>query len=283
MENNKRMQVVPEERFGTMLEDFLSSPQIQPLVIFYNRYYLNPYLRLVEKTSNTVFGDGKIKVFSLENMTNGDMTHQIAMLSELPHKMIELRTPPICSGYDEEILFAEKLAKASKKHVVLMIPETNDIAEESMGSRILYYYDHAAMAFQAWSERALVWVADCPKTYARTRQVYLSCQSHGVLDMLKAWSEEGKADAILKAVSDSTFLNETYTQYVATQTDLPSVLKCSEFNERLIKEEMETEYGTILTIKAESLENTEGKEQRIIMARWRRATTELKLTLPSSL
>ena len=97
--------------------------------------------------------------------------------------------------------------------------------------------------------------------------------------MLKAWSEEGRLDDILKTLKDNAFLNDAYTRYVAAQTNLPSVLKCSEFNERLISEEKETEYGTILTIKAESLEETTDNEHRMVTARWRRATTELKLTL----
>lgn len=277
MENKKRMQVLPEDRFSTMLENFCSSAQTQPLVIFYNRYFLNPYLRLVEKTANTIFGDGKLKVFSLDNVALGDIDRYIAILSNLPHRMIELRTPPICDGYDEVIFIAEKLAKASGKHVLLMVPDTNNIIEESMGSSKLYYYDYAATTFQAWRERAQVWVADCPKTYGRTRQVYLTSQRHGILDMLKEWSENGRINDIFRAVNDNTFLNEAYTQYVAALTDLPSILKCSEFNEKLLMEETETEYGKIMTIKAESLVEVEGKERRIIS--WKRFTTELKLAL----
>ena len=216
----------------------------------------------------------------MKNILLSEGHSQIDMLSELPHKLYGLYTRPLCDGYDAETLYAEKLAKASRKHVVLMIPVINDLITESLYSHKLLYYDDAAKLFLAWKERAQVWVADFKQYYNAKRQVFLGYQSRGVLDMLKEWSEKGKMDDILKAVSDNVYLNEAYTQYVR-KTDLPGILKCAEFHEELFTSEEETPYGKILTIELHSLSRGSGKDLDYFFLKNKyRMTTELKLTLP---
>ena len=83
-------------------------------------------------------------------------------------------------------------------------------------------------------------------------------------------------DDILRVVDDNRLLNEAYTQYVNAQRELPGMLKCSEYNEKLITTEEDTEYGKILVIKSETLEGTEGKVRYYVTARWSRMTRELK-------
>lgn len=275
METNTKMKIVGEEQFVPMLKAFCSKPQTQPLVIFYLHTFNSYIHQTVGQVADSVFGDGRMK-----NILLSEGHSQIDMLSELPHKLYGLYTRPLCDGYDAETLYAEKLAKASRKHVVLMIPVINDLITESLYSHKLLYYDDAAKLFLAWKERAQVWVADFKQYYNAKRQVFWGYQSRGVLDMLKEWSEKGKMDDILKAVSDNVYLNEAYTQYVR-KTDLPSILKCAEFHEELFTSEEETPYGKILTIELHSLSRGSGKDLDYFFLKNKyRMTTELKLTLP---
>lgn len=272
METNTKMKIVGEEQFVPMLKAFCSKPQTQPLVIFYLHTFNSYIHQTVGQVADSVFGDGRMK-----NILLSEGHSQIDMLSELPHKLYELYTRPLCDGYDAETLYAEKLAKASGKHVVLMVPVINDLVDESLYSHKLHYFDAAAKLFLAWQERAQVWVADCQQCYRRKQQVFLAYHSHGILDMLKEWSEQGRKDDILKAVDDNSFLNEAYSHYVNAQTGLPGILKCTEYNEQLITTEEDTEYGKIVNIKSETLEATEGKERYYVTAKWCRMTRELKL------
>ena len=276
MENYKRMNVVTEEQFVPQLKAFFSKPQTQPLVLFYMRNFDSYYQATLERVADSVYGPGKTKTIVLDHGISEENFNHIGILSSLPQRIYKLRTPPICNGYDEVTLYAEKLAKESGKHVVLMIPDANDVVEESMNSHKLYYFDEAAKHFLAWQERAQVWVADCQQSYRQKRQVFLAYQSHGILDMLKKWSEQGRMDDILRVVDDNSLLNEAYTQYVNAQRELPGMLKCSEYNEKLITAEEDTEYGKILVIKSETLEETEGKVRYYVTARWSRMTRELK-------
>lgn len=248
-------------------------------MLFYKRYFDSYYRATLERVANSIFGAGKMKTIALDHGLSEDIFHHIGILSNLPQKLYELRTPPICNGYDEVTLYADKLAKASGKHVVLMIPVANDLAEESLYSHKLHYFDDAATLFLAWQERAQIWVADCQHSYRQKRQVFLAYQSHGLLDMLKEWSKKGRMSDILRAVDDNSFLNEAYMQYVNAQTELPDILKCSEYDEKLITTVEDTEYGKILDIKSETLEETEGKERNHVTAKWSRITRELKLVM----
>ena len=277
MENNKKMNVVTEEQFVSKLEAFFSNPQSQPLVMFYKRFFDSYYQETLDRVTDSVFGAGKMKTIVLDHGVSEEIFHRIDILSNLPQKVFELRTFPICNGYDEVTLYAEKLAKASGKHIVLMVPVINDLVDESLYSHKLHYFDAAAKLFLAWQERAQVWVADCQQCYRRKQQVFLAYHSHGILDMLKEWSEQGRKDDILKAVDDNSFLNEAYSHYVNAQTGLPGILKCTEYNEQLITTEEDTEYGKIVNIKSETLEATEGKERYYVTAKWCRMTRELKL------
>lgn len=291
MENNKKMKVVSARQFTDMIREICSKSQSLPLVVFCEGRDESFLQRKMECVSDTVFGDGMMKTILLENGYTMDSDHQIDILSLLPHQLYLLRTPPICDGYDEVTLYAEKLTKASGKHVVLMVPVTNELIK-STGVYKLQYIDHAAKTFQAWRGRAQVWVFDS-LSYKEKRQIFLTYQSHGVLDMLKEWSEAGKMDDILRAVDgikvshlnthivENAFLNEAYTQYVNARKDLPGTVKCAEFHEELFTSEEDTEYGKILTIESQSLSRGGGKDLDYFFLKNKyRMTTELKLTLP---
>lgn len=168
MENDKKMKAVSARQFTDMIREICSKPQGLPQVVFCEGRDESFLQRKMECVSDTVFGDGMMKTILLENGYTMGSDHNIDILSLLPHQLYLLRTPPICDGYDEVTLHAEKLVKTSGKHVVLMVPVTNDLIVESIGKYKLLYIDHAAKTFLAWrgAHKCGWWTAhrpiDCP-------------------------------------------------------------------------------------------------------------------------
>ena len=122
-----------------------------------------------------------------------------------------------------------------------------------------------------------VWVADSPCGYGQTRQAYLACLKAGVLDMIRTWSEAGRMDDIRKVLDNVDRLNETYRQYVCAREDLPYIVKYADFDERLMVQTDDTEFGRVTCLKAVNLEDIGGAARRCVSAPWRRVTRELKL------
>ncbi len=282
MNNKELVQVIPQEDFPKRLEAFCSENQNMPLAVFYNSFVTQSYdpRKTVTDVSQRVFGrPGLMKKVTFDDKFLKEMEEQIAYLKALPQQLIQILSGACYDGYDHVMLFAERLVQSSGKHVVVMLPEKNWITEESLGSRKIYYNDPATETLLTWRGRVEVWQADRPTCYGQTRQVYLACMKAGVLDMLKTWSEEGRREDILKAINDRNWLNETYRQYVCLRDDVPYLLKYATFDEHLIVEDMDNEYGKVMCIKADNLENTGGIECRCVNSPWRRLTKELRLTL----
>ena len=120
---------------------------------------------------------------------------------------------------------------------------------------------------------------DSPCGYGQTRQAYLACLKAGVLDMIRTWSEAGRMDDIRKVLDNVDRLNETYRQYVCAREDLPYIVKYADFDERLMVEVADTDFGQVKCLKAVNLEDIGGAARRCISAPWRRVTRELKLTI----
>ena len=282
MNNKELVQVISQEDFPSRMEAFCSEKQQLPLAVFYNSFVTEHYdpRKTVADVSARVFGrPGLVKKITYDERFFKDMDDQIAYLKALPQQLIQICSSIYYNGYDHVMLFAERLVQSSGKHVVAMVPEKNSIIEDSLGSRIIYYTDPASEALLTWRGRVEVWQADRPCCYCQTRQVYLACLKAGVLDMLKTWSEEGRREDILKATEDPGWLNETYRQYVCSRKDVPYLLKYATFDERLLVDEIETEYGKVTHIKAENMEGTRSIEYSCLNTPWRRNTKELKLTL----
>ena len=282
MNNKELVQVISQEDFPKRLKAFCSENQQLPLAVFYDTFVTESYnpRKTITDVSAQVFGrPGLMKKVTFDEKFLKEMDEQIAYLKALPQQLIEIRSGVCYDGYDHVMLFAERLVQASGKHVVVMLPEKNRITEESLGSRKLYYSDIATETLLTWRGRVEVWQADRPTSYGQTRQVYLACLKAGVLDMLKTWSEEGRKEDILKAIDDRTWLNETYRQYVCSRDDVPYLLKYATFDERLLVDEMDTEYEKVMLFKVENMEDTGGIECRCVYSPWRRLTRELRLTL----
>ena len=95
--------------------------------------------------------------------------------------------------------------------------------------------------------------------------------------MIKAWSEAGRMDDIRKVLDNVDRLNETYRQYVCAREDLPYIVKYADFDERLMVEVADTDFGQVKCLKAVNLEDIGGAARRCVSAPWRRVTRELKL------
>ena len=282
MNNKELLQVISQEDFPSRMEAFCSEKQQLPLAVFYNSFVTDNYnpRKTVTDVSTQVFGrPGLMKKITYDERLFKEMDDQIAYLKALPQQLIQIISSIYYDGYDHVMLFAERLVQSSGKHVVVMVPEKNEIIDESFGARNIYYNDIATDTLLTWRGRAEVWQADRPSCYGQTRQVYLACLKASMLDMLKTWLEEGRKEDILKAVDDRKWLNETYRQYVCSRNNVPYLLKHATFDERLLVDEMETENGKVIRIKVENMENARCIEYQCLNDPWRRIPKELELTL----
>lgn len=278
MEKNDQVKVVSQERLPLMMENFCKESQPQPLAVFYSPYGNGNWpMCVIGEMADRVFGLGSIKVLTFRDNMLDDMNRQAAILKTLPHQLIVIGCSPRTDGYDYALLFAEQIVKQTGKHVVVMIADSNSFTDESIGSRKLYYLDPATETLLSWRGRVKVWVADSPCGYGQTRQAYLACLKAGVLDMIKAWSEAGRMDDIRKVLDNADRLNETYRQYVCAREDLPYIVKYADFDERLMVQTDDTEFGRVTCLKAVNLEDIGGAARRCVSAPWRRVTRELKL------
>ena len=278
MEKNDQVKVVSQERLPLMMENFCKESQPQPLAVFYSPYGNGNWpMCVIGEMADRVFGLGSIKTLTFRDNMLDDMNRQAAILKTLPHQLIVIGCNPRTDGYDYALLFAEQVVKQTGKHVVVMIADSNSFTDESIGSRKLYYLDPATETLLSWRGRVKVWVADSPCGYGQTRQAYLACLKAGVLDMIKAWSEAGRIDDIRKVLDNVDRLNETYRQYVCAREDLPYIVKYADFDERLMVQTDDTEFGRVTCLKAVNLEDIGGAARRCVSAPWRRVTRELKL------
>lgn len=278
MEKKRMVHIVRQENLSQELERFCTERSTVPLIMFYNSFVTKNYypLQTIENVSNKLFGLGRIKKLSYDCNDYSVMDKQIEFLKALPQQLFVLQCGSRIGGYDGVVLYAERLLKTTGKHVIAMIDDKNRISQQRLLSGNIRYVDNVVETFLTWRERAQVWMADRTECYCETRQVFLGLKKHGILDMLKEWSEKGRDEELSQALTDNKFLNEAYQQYVDKSEELNYLLKYADFDERLLIEEQPTEYGTVLSIKAESIETGGGGELRRFSARW--VTRELKLT-----
>ena len=255
-EKKEMVHVIRQENIPQELERFCTERPDLPLVMFYDTYVTPDYYPMgtVEEVSNNVLGLGQMKKVSYECGNMSSMDRQIEFLKELPQQLFVVKCGPRLGGYDGVVLYAERLMKTTGKHVIAMIADGNSIIQGSLVASKISYADVVVETFLTWRGRTKVWVADRTACYRERQQVYLGRINHGVIDMLKSWSEEGRKEDVMKAVADSKYLNEAYKRYVDGCKDIPYLLKYTDFDERLITEEQATEYGTVLSIKADSIE-----------------------------
>lgn len=256
MEKKKMVHVIRQENIPQELERFCTERPTLPLIMFYDTCVTPDYypMKTMEEVSAEVFGLGQMKKVSYECNNISSMDKQIEFLKELPQQLFVVQCGPRLGGYDGVVLYAERLMKTTGKHVIAMIADGNSIQQKTLLSSKISYADVVVETFLTWQGRTQVWVADRTACYRERQQVYLGRINHGIIDMLKSWSEEGRKADVMMAVADNKFLNEAYKRYIDSCEDIPYMLKYTDFDERLITEEQATEYGTILSIKADSIE-----------------------------
>ena len=181
MNNKELVQVISQEDFPKRLKAFCSENQNLPLAVFYDTFVSENYdpRKTITDVSAQVFGrPGLMKKVTFDEKFLKEMDEQIAYLKALPQQLIEIRGGMCCDGYDHVMLFAERFAQSSGKHVIAMLAEKNRITEESLGSRKLYYSDIATETLLTWRGRVEVWQADRPTGYGQTRSERGHPQSH---------------------------------------------------------------------------------------------------------
>ena len=182
-----------------ILEEYFLAKRKKPLVIFYGDRSL-PIHQYIQSVGEEIHGKGMVKDIFLNKKDFSNLETQVPSLTQLPQKVMLLRygSGMYDNGFDDLVLFAEKLLANSDKFVIITCNYSNSLGNGRYGR--LEYKSDADSAFNTWHERIHAFVADNEnKDFTYTKELYQAAINKGYIDnicnLLKRDDDEDKKEA----------------------------------------------------------------------------------------
>lgn len=185
------LHVIADEQLMDVFEEFFVAPRTKPLVVLFpseknaEGAIGKRFKDYVKEMADMILGAGQAKL--LDRVKKGEellLSAQAERLAQFPHHVlvIPFSGHSCCAGFDDIILEANNLVKATGKYVVVLCCVNNEVG--SYGH--VEYRDDAEKTFETWKEVAHLFVADdIHNNFARRQELAVALKGRGHLDRFK--------------------------------------------------------------------------------------------------